>query len=113
MTVALGRAAMPTRKRVFVCVQNRPVGDPRGSCQARSGGLVYHAFHEEMERQRPGHKLTSCGCLGPCETGASVLVYPEGILYGRVAPEDVAEIVTRHLIAGQPVMRLIVQGAEE
>jgi (2Fe-2S) ferredoxin len=40
-------------------------------------------------------------------------VYPEGILYGRVGPEDVAEIVTQHLVAGQPVTRLIVQGAEE
>jgi (2Fe-2S) ferredoxin len=40
-------------------------------------------------------------------------VYPEGILYGRVAPEDVAEIVSQHLIAGRPVTRLMVQGADE
>jgi (2Fe-2S) ferredoxin len=104
---------MFTRKRVFVCVQNRPLGDPRGSCQARSGGLVYHAFHDEMERHHPGHKLTSCGCLGPCETGATVLVYPEGILYGRVGPDDVPEIVQKHLVAGHPVARLVVQGAED
>jgi (2Fe-2S) ferredoxin len=37
-----------------------------------------------------------------------VVVYPEGIWYGRVRPEDVAEIVERHLIGGEPVERLLV-----
>ena len=27
--------------------------------------------------------ITNTGCLGPCGFGASVLVYPEGVLYGK------------------------------
>jgi (2Fe-2S) ferredoxin len=36
-----------------------------------------------------------------------VLVYPEGVLYRGVTPEDVAEIFTSHLEGGQPVERLL------
>ena len=34
------------------------------------------------------------------------VVYPEAVWYGRVGPEDVEEIVERHLIGGEPVERL-------
>ncbi len=55
------------------------------------------------------YQLTSTGCLGPCALGPSVLVYPDDVLYGRVTPDDVQEIVERHLVAGSPVARLIVE----
>jgi hypothetical protein len=35
-----------------------------------------------------------------------VVVYPEGVWYGKVTPEDVSEIVQSHLINGKPVERL-------
>jgi (2Fe-2S) ferredoxin len=41
----------------------------------------------------------------------SVLVYPEGVLYGRVTPKDVPEIIEQHLILGYPVIRLVVEDA--
>jgi (2Fe-2S) ferredoxin len=41
----------------------------------------------------------------------SVLVYPEGVLYGRVTPNDVSEIIEQHLMLGNPVTRLVVEDA--
>jgi (2Fe-2S) ferredoxin len=35
-----------------------------------------------------------------------VVVYPEAVWYGAVTVADVGEIVTRHLIGGEPVERL-------
>ena len=65
---------------------------------------------EEVERRAiVDYKLTSCGCLGECEGGAVVLVYPDGTLYGHVTPDDVPEIVDRHLLTGRPVDRLVLQ----
>jgi len=40
--------------------------------------------------------------------GPSVLVYPEGIMYGNVTVADVSEIFEEHLLGGRPVERLIV-----
>ena len=33
-------------------------------------------------------------------------MYPEGVWYGGVKPEDVAEILDEHLVNGRPVERL-------
>ena len=52
--------------------------------------------------------VTNTGCLGPCGTGSNVLVYPEGIMYGNVTKDDVAEIFERHLLGDEPVERLLV-----
>jgi len=46
-------------------------------------------------------------CLGPCNFGASVVVYPEGVWYGRVGVKDVEEIVDQHIVGGKPVERLL------
>ena len=43
---------------------------------------------------------------GPCDTGPNVLVYPEGVLYGGVTKDDVAEIIDKHLLGGEVVERL-------
>jgi (2Fe-2S) ferredoxin len=51
--------------------------------------------------------VTPTGCLGPCGMGPSVLVYPDGVMYGRVTVADVNEIFESHLIGGKPVQRLI------
>jgi len=41
-----------------------------------------------------------------CEHGPNVVVYPEAVWYGRVMPEDVAEIIESHIVSGAPVERL-------
>lgn len=50
------------------------------------------------------------GCLDACEFGPSVVVYPEGVWYAGVKPEDVAEIVQSHLVGGRVVDRLKMPG---
>jgi (2Fe-2S) ferredoxin len=52
--------------------------------------------------------VTLTGCLGPCSVGPSVVVYPEGVMYGNVTKADVSEIFEQHLLDGKPVERLIV-----
>jgi (2Fe-2S) ferredoxin len=47
-------------------------------------------------------------CLGPCQMGPIVVVYPDGVWYGLVKPEDVEEIFDSHFANGKPVERLIV-----
>jgi (2Fe-2S) ferredoxin len=65
-------------------------------------------FHELFEKHQLFGKvfLTKTHCLGPCQFGAAMVVYPEGTWYGRVGLEDAEEIVEKHLIGGEPVKRL-------
>jgi (2Fe-2S) ferredoxin len=96
------------QKHVFVCVQRRPEDHPRGSCSRHACDEVMNAFLAEVQARRLFDKIavTNTGCLGPCAFGTSVLVYPDGVMYGKVTKDDVAAIIDEHLLGDTPVERL-------
>jgi (2Fe-2S) ferredoxin len=100
---------MRYRHHLFICENRRPDGTPRGSCAARGGEAVRQAFKAELVRRGLTEEIraNSAGCLDLCAQGPVVVVYPEGAWYVGVRPEDVVEIVERHLVGGSPVTRLL------
>jgi (2Fe-2S) ferredoxin len=95
-------------KHVFVCSQNRPAGHPRGCCSQKGGNDLIQAFWKELQQRQLFDQIaiTYSGCLGPCDTGPNVIVYPDGVMYSQVTKDDVAAIFDEHLLGGQPVERL-------
>jgi (2Fe-2S) ferredoxin len=95
-------------KHVLVCVQGRPPGHPRGSCQDKGCNAVWQAFQQEFQQRNlwADYLLTNTGCLGPCQNGPSVLVYPDNVMYGGLTPADVPALIEEHLLNGTPVARL-------
>lgn len=90
---------------VFICSMQRPAGHPRGSCGANGADKLTPAFAQALMKRGLMDKiaLTQTSCLGPCQSGANVLVYPGAVLYAQVGPDDVAAIVDNHLVGGEPV----------
>ena len=106
---------VPVRKlvrHVFVCINERPEGHPRGSCKPHGSEELVKLFKTEVAKAGLASQIRAqkAGCLDTCEFGPSVVVYPDGVWYGRVRPEDVPEIVDSHLKGGQPVARLLIPG---
>ncbi|PKO91277.1 MAG: ferredoxin [Betaproteobacteria bacterium HGW-Betaproteobacteria-1] len=95
-------------KHVFVCNQARPAGHPRGSCQAKGGNDIVQAFWQQAQARNLWDKfsVTYSGCLGPCDSGPNVLVYPDAVMYSGVSKEDVVEIIDKHLLGDEVVERL-------
>jgi (2Fe-2S) ferredoxin len=96
------------RHHVFVCENERPPDDPRGSCGAKGSAAIREALKAELARRglKKVVRANSAGCLDACADGPSIVVYPEGVWYGHVRVEDVPEIVESHLVNGIPVERL-------
>lgn len=100
---------MATQKydlHVFTCINERQ--DGRKSCGESHGLQLIQALKEAMQvRNLPQSiRINKAGCLDVCAYGAALVVYPEGIWYGGVQLSDIPEIVTSHLVNGQPVERL-------
>ncbi len=78
-------------------------------CTSSGSPKIQAAFQSEIEKQGLADeiKVVQTGCFGLCALGPVVIVYPDGTFYSHVKVEDVAEIVSEHLLKGRPVDRLI------
>jgi NADH-quinone oxidoreductase subunit F len=72
---------------------------------ARGLPIVTELKHEGEPQE--GTAVTKSGCQGFCQQGPLVTVLPDDILYCKVHPEDVHEIVEKTLVGHQPVERLL------
>jgi len=102
------------RHHIFICVNQRPAGHPKGDCASKQSRALFQKFQEETEKRRLWDTVAVTGttCLGPCGTGPTVVIYPEGIWYGKVGLQDVEEIMDRHVVGGKPVERLLLANLE-
>ncbi len=98
----------PFERHVFVCQNVRPEGAPRVSCTRDGKSELVPQLQQAVRAADLGGRvrINKAGCLDQCEHGPVVVVYPEAVWYGHVQPEDAAEIVAEHLVAGRPVERL-------
>ncbi|HJA26464.1 MAG TPA: NADH-quinone oxidoreductase subunit NuoF [Candidatus Fournierella merdigallinarum] len=78
-------------------------------CTSSGSDRVAEAFEAEIVTAGLENevKVIRTGCFGLCALGPIVVIYPEGTFYSMVKPEDVAEIVSEHLLKGRPVLRLL------
>ncbi len=92
---------------VFFC-QNRREGKP---CCEDYGASAMRDYAKKKVKEAglhgEGHiRINQAGCLGRCDDGPVLVVYPEGVWYRYFDKADVDEIVEKHLLGGVVVERL-------
>jgi (2Fe-2S) ferredoxin len=102
---------MPKRERyVFVCINRRPDGHPKGSCATSGSEAVHAALKEELGKRglaRTGVRACTSSCLDVCHLGPTIAVEPDHYMMGPVTIADIPEIVDA-LQNGTRVERLVV-----
>ncbi|MBF0256244.1 MAG: NAD(P)H-dependent oxidoreductase subunit E [Gammaproteobacteria bacterium] len=96
------------RQHLFFCTNDR---DDGSDCCARFNARSARDYLKQACKQAGIHKeggvrINTAGCMGRCEQGPVIVVYPEGVWYTYVDQEDLDEILESHLLGGKPVDRL-------
>lgn len=91
----------PSKLTVAICIST--------GCEALGGQEVLKAFEEELAKQDLEDKvdIRGTGCLGFCEQGPRIVVYPQEIFYFKVKATDVPQIVSQTLIKKEIIERLL------
>ena len=95
---------------IFICTSSRPTGQQKGMCHTKAGVDIMMKFLEDVDERELGGDVfvSNTGCLGICEKGPVVVVYPDNIWYGSVRLEDVETIMEEHIEKGVPVASLVI-----
>ncbi len=93
---------------IFVCTNQR-TGNDKLSCGEAHGLELVGEFKKQLKDLNIGLKVRAnkSGCLGICDLGPTVAIYPEGTFYVGVQKHDVKEIVEAHVIHKTVVQRLV------
>jgi len=79
-------------------------------CKAYQPQELYRLIKKEIDKNKnkTGKKITvrKTGCLGYCEKGPVMIIYPQEICYLQVKAEDIPEIVEK-ILKGEIVDRLL------
>ena len=95
------------RAHLFCCTNRRPDGHKSGCCASKgSEDLRNYMKKRAKEMGMDDVRINGAGCLGRCENGPTVVIYPEGIWYSPKNEADCDEILAQHLQAGRMVDRL-------
>ena len=104
---------MPKPKVHFlICANQRPQGHPKGCCAEKGAMNVLSAFGQKLQAsQKFDTVMVSVvrSCLGPCQSGPSVVVYPDNAWYGDVTPQVAEQIFDSHVNEEKPVQSLMLK----
>lgn len=94
-------------KHLFFCARERSGGDSCLSKKTKKAQEYAADLIRELGLKGKGKvRINQTGCLGRCEEGPVLVVYPEGVWYSYKNQQDVEEIIRSHIVGGQVVERL-------
>lgn len=96
------------QRMIFVCLNDRGEGNPKGSCGRSGGAEVLERLRADLHERGLKRVVRAVGtrCLGQCSRGPVACVQPEDVWYGGIQAEDVEEVIETHVLGGRSVERL-------
>ena len=97
---------MKYQKHIFICTNQKEEG--KACCGEQKGMELVEAFKSLVKENNLSATIRAqrAGCIDACAMGPSMVVYPEGVFYGKVQLSDVEEIFNSHFLNNIPVERL-------
>jgi len=105
-----GEGNMHYKKHLFFCINQKDNG--KACCQDHHASDFRDYAHDKLKALgligEGQYRVNKAGCLGRCELGPVLVVYPEGVWYTYESYKDIDEIIDTHLLKGQIVDRLLI-----
>jgi (2Fe-2S) ferredoxin len=100
------------QKQIFFCHNLRQNGK---RCCGANDADAFFDYMKKTLKKRLLHgigqfRVNTSSCLGRCEEGPVLVIYPEGIWYSYKTYTDIDEIIEQHLLQGKIVSRLQLSG---
>ena len=87
--------APPFKCHVFVCTFDRE--GKKKSCADHNSPETRKALKEEVANRgwKKHVRVSQSGCLGACDNGPVVIIYPQNIWFSEVSADDAGSIIAK------------------
>ena len=94
-------------KHIFVCANQKAPG--KKCCGETFGLELVQALRDKIKAAdlQINVRAQRAGCLDVCGQGPALVIYPEGVFYGKLTLEAVDQIVDRHLAKNEIVTEFV------
>ena len=88
---------IPYEKNIFVCTNDRQGEKP--SCGDHQGSLVFKELRRIAKDRglHPRIRVAQAKCLGKCNQGVNIMIYPDELWYSGVTLDNVEAFAEKHL----------------
>ena len=87
----------PYQKQIFVCVNDKKGEKP--SCGDHQGEAIFTELRRIAKERglHPNIRVAQAKCLGQCNMGTNIMIYPDNIWFSGVTLENVSELANQYL----------------
>ncbi len=90
------------KHHILICGSFRATGTPQGICNKKNSlDLLQYMEQELSDRGLTDVIVSSTGCLKACESGPTMVIYPENWWYGKVESEEAIDEIIDALEKGR------------
>lgn len=103
------------KKHIFFCLNQR-TGEKKCCYSNETEHLFLYAkqYLKQIDTEkRLKTRINKAGCLGRCQEGPLLVIYPDGIWYQFKNENDIQEIIEETIVKGKVVTRLLLKEKEE
>ena len=92
---------IPYEKQIFVCTNDRKGEKP--SCGDQKGEDIFNELRRIAKERglHPRIRVAQAKCLGQCNLGCNVMVYPDGLWHKGIKLENIQEFANQYLVANK------------
>ena len=87
----------PYEKQIFVCVNDKKGEKP--SCGDHKGEEIFRKLREIAKERglHPKIRVSQTKCLGQCNCGTNIMIYPDNVWYSNVSVDNIDELANKYL----------------
>jgi len=90
---------IPNEKNILVCTND--CHGEKSSCGDHQGPEIFKALRQIAKDRglHPRIRVAQAKCLGQCNQGVNIMIYPDGIWYSGIRMDDVQSIADKYLLS--------------
>ena len=84
------------KRHIFVCINDKEEGE---CCAKKNSEKILRILRDHVNQNglMGVYNITKTKCLGHCNEGPTIAIYPEGYIFKKVSLEDTEKIIKEFL----------------